>query len=187
MVLMSEHTALMEKVDASKEKKPEAIKASPPAKPPKVPKAPPMPERLPPEKPAKSLGKTQERPEKKEGFYFKPSLGKNVARVTILGLSSCSAIRGMGRAGFTVAQAVKVADHFRANLNPRTVASHIRLGKENSDRYGSIPTLSQAQKVDAAKICGSPGVEKAKKAESKVVKKPAAVSEDVARVRQAVA
>jgi hypothetical protein len=116
-------------------------------------------------------GKTAERPEKQEGCYYKPSLGKNVKRVTILGIASCSAIRGMGRLGFTISQGVKIAEHFGATLNPRTVNSHIRLGKEGSDKYGSIPTLSKQQLAECVGVVGKPGVKaETVKVEAKAVK-----------------
>jgi hypothetical protein len=101
--------------------------------------------------------KTQERPEKETGKYFKPSLGKNVCRMPILSISACAAIRGLAKAGFSIQQCAKMADLAKANLNERTVSSHVRLGRSGSVKYGAIPELSRNQIVLAAKMVGEPG------------------------------
>lgn len=199
MVLMSEHAALMEKTPAQvaeREAKQPKTQAKPPKKPPTEKKLAPASDGE--DKPAqtgKTNGKTQPKPEAKTGFYWKPSESKQVKRVEILGISACAAIRGLGAKGFSLSQGIKIADHFGATLNERTVNSHIRLGKEGSDKYGAVPKLSNDQLAEAKKICGEPGVKK--QVEKKTVKKVekekksdstiSGASYEVQKVRQAVA
>lgn len=95
---------------------------------------------------------------------------KQVKKATILGITACAALRGLGKLGYSVAQGIKIAEHFGATLNPRTVNSHIRLGKNNSDDYGSVPKLSTEQVAQARKIAGEPGQKEVTKL--KVVKPP---------------
>lgn len=110
--------------------------------------------------------KTAEKPKTKAGFYWKPSIGKQVAKKKILDMTACAAIRGLGRAGFSIYQAQKIAFQAGAVLNDRTITSHIRLGKAGDASYGAVPTLSNKQIAEAVKIAGKPGSKQEKEVKS---------------------